>query len=348
MEIKAKSTTIHSEKYLLWFLSAIIILTIVCVISFRGPIDNDYMEYYQFFKESKPINEILFGSESLLRNSDHIYFAIISIFKYFNFNFVSFLFFSTFISICTKYIVLRKYNINVYFSFVALFLWLSLNVFTYEAMQIRYALALGFWFLAFSCKNKFSKIVFSIMGFGIHNSTMVLYVILLCSNFKIEHKKLIRNSIILLVIFLIGQFFNFHMIIKILDMINFGQIDYLSGKLFGYLNRQTTTFSYITFVRIILLYIMYVLSVKYSSSKDIILLNITFLSFVLLFFFSGFNVFFGRLLPVVDFFSIISFFSVFLAKVKQKYISAFFIFIFSIVIFCALFYLALKLGNFKL
>ena len=337
--------SVRNNSLYLKILVLFILIFITLVITLRGPIDNDYLVYYGFFVDSPKLLSIIFDGESLLRNSDHLYFSLISTFKQLDFNFISFLFVTTFSSIILKYLAARKFC-SVSNSFLVIFLWLSFNVFTYEAMQIRYALAMGICFYALTLNSKKTQYLVFLLGFMTHMATLLIVFIFLLRNANVDHEKIVRNGCVIFFLFIFGRVVDYNLLPGVLSYLNFSTLQYLTGKLVGYLNAQDNTLSPVTMVRFILLYLLYILSVRSNCNQT--LLNLTFYFFVLVSIFSGFSVFFGRVFPMVEFFSLLAFFSSVLTRVKQNIVCSYLIFVSSVIITLVLFYLAIKTGSFKL
>lgn len=325
---------------------------IICVIiANRGPIDNDYMNYYYFYVDSYGVFDVIFGDETLYRDSDQIYFFIISLFREFDVEFLTFLFLMTLLSIGLKYSAIRAYC-TVDSSFLVLLLWLSFNLFLFEAMQTRFALAMGFLFYSFGIHNSYKKALVIVLGFGIHMGTLVLLPVFLFGRYRYNHSNVSRNLIFLCVIFLCFRTVDYTFLPRLFELIGNSTVSYLSGKLGGYLMQQDTSLSFITMVRFIMLVSIYAYASKYICQKNNTLYNYAYFSLLLLSASSGFSVFFARLLPIVEFLCFVILFKDVIPsinlKYKLNYVLGYAVLVFSIVNAALSLYVLVINGSFKL
>lgn len=341
----------HNSALFLKFFGFFCVLFLCIAIANRGPVDNDYLNYYYFYVDSFGLSEIIFGDKALYRDSDQIYFLIISLFRELDFNFINFLFLTTLLSVGLKYYAARAYC-DVGSSLLILFLWLSFNLFVFEAMQIRYALAMGFLFYSFGVANVYKRTLLLAIGFGIHMGTLVLLPVFLFFKVNFNHGKVIRNLFILFLFFIVFRWVDYSFIPRFFELFGNSTLSYLSGKLAGYLMQQDTTLSPITMIRYFILVTIYTYGANKLAPQDNVIYNYTYITLLLLSATSGFSVFFARLLPVVEFLCFILLFKDVLPALNYKYRINYIlgggVLFFSIINSALSLYILIENGSFKL
>ncbi|MAC34676.1 MULTISPECIES: EpsG family protein [Idiomarina] len=297
-DIKSSEKTLC--KINLW---AVVLFLISLLIGFRGLYlpDTDYFNYKELFSLSPKISVVVKGDKELVSPVDWLFYGGMSLFKEIGLSFNFFLFIVSFISLFSKWVVIKsELRFNRSAISVAL-LWLALNGWLYEYMQIRWSLSLSFLALLIIQDSTFKKLIFFLSSFSIHAGSIILLPVFLFSFVK-------KNSTLalLLPIIFLSVLFSENVFNLVVDIVASSlSSEYLTSKIVNYSSTDFGGLSTLSIFRFSMLIILLVFFLFKWEAKEF---NIFFGGVFLLSTLFSFNTFFSRVTPFVELIALISIF----------------------------------------
>jgi len=265
------------NKYKLHIFIFILFLTIG---GFRYEVGADWFSYRDIFIE----NNISFSIENLL--TDPLFYLLQRLCYILENSFSLFIFITFFITFYFKYVVIKKYSINMYMSLIIYFSGIFL---IFDINGIRQGLALTFVLYSFRYifeRNFLKYLFFVFISSFLHLSAIIVLPIYFLYNTKMTNKKYILFSFVFIVLGLSISNVIFPFIDQFIINTGYsGRLDYYSNSV-----NYTTTFNFfdIASIRRIVLWIFILFTTwKDNSIQTMFYKNVY--MFSLLIFYSSLN-----------------------------------------------------------
>lgn len=310
------------------FIFFFVLSFISIIVAFRTERFNDYIAYFEWFNTVPDFFLFFDKIEDLPYQSDYLFFFGMSFFRYF-FNWNFFLFFIFYLSILTKYIVVKSF-LNSYAIVVFFVFYFSFIGYQFELVQFRYGLALSFLFLyTYLLKKRY--LIISLL---IHSGILIVFFPIVAIFFSnIFSVKVVKKLLYILLILHVFVMFSS------LNVISFFPFEYLpvegfaSGKLLNQFIFSTGKFS--LFINFKLLFFIGLIFLTFRedlvNKRALIFFIFTYLIYILVMYVDNFN---ARVTPILDFTALV----IILNSLNNKFKKfPFFIFILTISLIILLF-----------